>query len=84
MDPTVLDSFHSAFQPSFSEKAVEKVVGAQLKRALGTVDYLDPFQSGFRPGYLLRWYLCTTRWCNILALVYLSAVLNTINDGVLR
>lgn len=36
--------------PTFLEKVVQKMVGVQLMRTLEEVDYLNPFQSGFRPG----------------------------------
>lgn len=30
---------------------LEQVVTSQVQRVLEEADYLDPFQSGFRPGF---------------------------------
>ena len=35
----------------FLGKVLERMVVSQLQRFLDEVDYLDPFQSGFRPDY---------------------------------
>ncbi|KAF7246492.1 PDZ domain-containing RING finger protein 4, partial [Varanus komodoensis] len=35
----------------FLGKVLERVVAGQLQALLDETDYLDPFQSGFRPGY---------------------------------
>lgn len=35
----------------FLGKVVEKVIAQQLQSFLDEIDYLDPLQSGFRPGY---------------------------------
>lgn len=45
---TKLDSFCPISNLPFLEKLAEKMW--QLQRILDEVDYLDPFQLGFRPG----------------------------------
>lgn len=51
LDPSILDNFCLVFHLSFLGKMVEKVVALQLQRSLKEMDYLDTFQSGFRPGH---------------------------------
>lgn len=49
--PTSLASFCPVSNLPFLGTVVEKVVTWQLQWILDKVDYLDPFQSGFRPSY---------------------------------
>uniref|UniRef100_A0A8D2J284 Reverse transcriptase domain-containing protein n=1 Tax=Varanus komodoensis TaxID=61221 RepID=A0A8D2J284_VARKO len=76
----------------FLGKVLERVVAGQLQALLDETDYLDPFQSGFRPGYgtesaLVALYddLC---WedrgsASLLVLLDLSAAFDTIDHGIL-
>lgn len=51
LDLINLDSFHPISNFRFLRKVVAKVVTQQLQRTLDEVDYLESFQSGFRPEY---------------------------------
>lgn len=59
LDLTILDNFHPVSNLSFLEKIVEQVVMQQLQRVLDEANYLDLFQSGFRPGYGTKTALVT-------------------------
>ncbi|KAF7252571.1 RNA-directed DNA polymerase from mobile element jockey [Varanus komodoensis] len=77
----------------FLGKVLEQVVAGQLQALLDETDYLDPFQSSFRPGYgtesaLVALYddLCRERArgsASLLVLLDLSAAFNTIDHGIL-
>ncbi|KAF7250967.1 putative RNA-directed DNA polymerase from transposon BS [Varanus komodoensis] len=72
---------------------LERVVAGQLQALLDETDYLDPFQSGFRPGYstesaLVALYddLCREKdrgSTSLLVLLDLSAAFDTIDHGIL-
>lgn len=49
--PPVLDNFHPVSNLPFLRKIVEWVAGVQLQRPLDEANYLDPFQSGFKPQH---------------------------------
>lgn len=51
VDPTILDIFYLLSNLCFLGKVVEKVVAQKPQRNLDEVDFQDPFQSGFSPGY---------------------------------
>ena len=65
LDPSVLDNYWPVSHIPFLGNVLEFVVVSQLQGFLKEVDYLDPFQSGFRPGYgtdtalvaLVHWFL---------------------------
>ncbi|KAF7249443.1 hypothetical protein EYD10_05220 [Varanus komodoensis] len=75
----------------FLGKAFERVVAGQLQALLDETDYLDPFQSGFRPGYgtesaLVALYddLCREKdmgSASLLVLLDLSVAFDTIDHG---
>ncbi|KAF7240874.1 putative RNA-directed DNA polymerase from transposon BS [Varanus komodoensis] len=78
---------------SLKEAVLEWVVAGQLQALLDEIDYLDPFQSGFRPGYgtesaLVALYdgLCREKdrgSASLLVLLDLSAAFDTIDHGIL-
>ncbi|XP_070800657.1 uncharacterized protein, partial [Pituophis catenifer annectens] len=51
LDPAILNNFRPVSNLRFIAKVVESVVAHQLPLALDETLYLDPYQSGFRPGY---------------------------------
>ncbi|KAF7249253.1 putative RNA-directed DNA polymerase from transposon BS, partial [Varanus komodoensis] len=77
----------------FLGKVLERVVAGQLQALLDETDYLDPFQSSFRPGYgtesaLVALYndLCREKdrgSASLLILLDLSAAFDTIDHGIL-
>lgn len=56
LDPNCLDNFHLVCHLPFLGKMVEKVVAWQLQRILDEMDYLEPFQSGFRLFWGQKYY----------------------------
>ncbi|KAF7240862.1 Receptor-type tyrosine-protein phosphatase T [Varanus komodoensis] len=77
----------------FLGKVLERVVAGQLQALLDETDYLDPFQSGLRPGYgtesaLVALYddLCREKdrgSVSLLVLLDLLAAFDTIDHGIL-
>ncbi|KAF7248256.1 Transcription factor ETV6 [Varanus komodoensis] len=77
----------------FLGKVLERVVAGQLQARLDETDYLDPFQSSFRPRYgtesaLVALYddLCREKdsgSASLLVLLDLSAAFDTIDHGIL-
>ncbi|KAF7241901.1 putative RNA-directed DNA polymerase from transposon BS [Varanus komodoensis] len=77
----------------FLGKVLERVVAGQLQALLDETDYLDPFQSGFRPGYstesaLVALYddLCREKdrgSTSLLVLLDFSAAFDTIDHDIL-
>ncbi|KAF7238001.1 RNA-directed DNA polymerase from mobile element jockey, partial [Varanus komodoensis] len=75
----------------FLGKVLERVVAGQLQALLDETDYLDPFQSGFRPWYgtestLVALYddLCREKdrgSASLLVLLDLSVAFDTIDHG---
>ncbi|KAF7247735.1 hypothetical protein EYD10_06187 [Varanus komodoensis] len=92
LDPEMAANYRLVANIPFLGKVLERVVVGQLQALLDETD-LDPFQSGFRPGYgtesaLVALYddLCRERdrgSASLLVLLDLSAALNTINHGIL-
>ncbi|KAF7251687.1 putative RNA-directed DNA polymerase from transposon BS [Varanus komodoensis] len=94
--PELLDEFQ-LLRPDDVDKVLgqvlERVVVGQLQALLDKIDYLDPFQSGFRPGYgtesaLVALYndLCREKdkgSASLLVLLDLSAAFDTIDHGIL-
>ncbi|KAF7245591.1 Eukaryotic translation initiation factor 3 subunit M, partial [Varanus komodoensis] len=50
LDPDVAVNYRPVANILFLGKVLERVVAGQLQAFLDETDYLDPFQSGFRPG----------------------------------
>ncbi|KAF7251615.1 Ena/VASP-like protein [Varanus komodoensis] len=89
LDPEVAANYRPVANLLFLGKVLEWVVAGQLQALLDETDYLDPFQSGFRPGYgtesaLVALYddLCRERdrgSASLLVLLDLSAAFDTID-----
>ncbi|KAF7253346.1 hypothetical protein EYD10_01268 [Varanus komodoensis] len=94
LDPEVAANYRPVANIPFLGKVLERVVAGQLQAFLDETDYLDPFQSGFRPGYgaesaLVALYddLCRERdrgSASLLVLLDLSAAFHTIDHGILN
>lgn len=90
MDSTILDNFCPDSHFPYLGKVVEKVVALQMQRILDETDYLDPFQSSFRPGYGTEMALVTVLddFCQEQmgivhpSLLFLTAF-DTTNNGIL-
>ncbi|KAF7250622.1 hypothetical protein EYD10_03728 [Varanus komodoensis] len=92
LDPEMATNYRPVANIPFLGKVLERVVG-QLQALLDETDYLDPFQSGFRPGYgtesaLVALYddLCREKdrgSASLLVLLDLSAAFDTIDHGIL-
>ena len=51
LDLENLSNYRPVANVPFLGKVLEQVVAGQLQTLLDETDYLDPFQSGFRPGF---------------------------------
>ncbi|KAF7241261.1 Maternal embryonic leucine zipper kinase [Varanus komodoensis] len=51
LDPEMAANYRLVANIPFLGKVLERVVAGQLQALLDETDYLDPLQSGFRPGY---------------------------------
>ncbi|KAF7239822.1 Craniofacial development protein 2 [Varanus komodoensis] len=93
LDPGMAANYRPVANIPFLGKVLERVVAGQLQALLDETDYLDPFQSGFRPGYgtesaLVALYddLCREKdrgSASLLVLLDLSAAFDTIDHGIL-
>ncbi|KAF7246131.1 Transmembrane protein 68 [Varanus komodoensis] len=91
LDPEVATNYRPVANIPFLGKVLERVVAGQLQALLDETDYLDPFQSGFRPEYssesaLVALYddLCRERdrgSASLLVLLDLSAAFDTIDHA---
>ncbi|KAF7250584.1 CDC42 small effector protein 2-A [Varanus komodoensis] len=52
LDPEMAVHYRPVANILFFGKVLERVVAGQLQALLDETDYLDPFQSGFRPGLI--------------------------------
>ncbi|KAF7253994.1 RNA-directed DNA polymerase from mobile element jockey, partial [Varanus komodoensis] len=93
LDPETATNYRPVTNILFLGKVLERVVAGQLQALLDETDYLDPFQSGFRPGYstesaLVALYedLCREKdrgSASLLVLLDLSVAFDTIDHGIL-
>uniref|UniRef100_A0A8D2Q0S4 Reverse transcriptase domain-containing protein n=1 Tax=Varanus komodoensis TaxID=61221 RepID=A0A8D2Q0S4_VARKO len=93
LDPEMATNYRPVANIPFLGKVLERVVAGQLQALLDETDYLDPFQSSFRPGYgtesaLVSLYndLCREKdrgSASLLVLLDLSAAFDTIDHGIL-
>ncbi|KAF7251291.1 Dystrophin, partial [Varanus komodoensis] len=93
LDPEVATNYRPVANIPFLGKVLERVVAGQLQALLDETDYLDPFQSCFRPGYgtesaLVALYddLCKERdrgSASLLVLLDFSVAFDTIDHGIL-
>uniref|UniRef100_A0A8D2JHL2 Reverse transcriptase domain-containing protein n=1 Tax=Varanus komodoensis TaxID=61221 RepID=A0A8D2JHL2_VARKO len=93
LDPEMATNYKPVANILFLGKVLKQVVAGQLQALLDETDYLDPFQSGFRPGYstesaLVALYddLCREKdrgSASLLVLLDLSVAFNTIDHGIL-
>ncbi|KAF7243832.1 Dymeclin [Varanus komodoensis] len=93
LDPEVVANYRPVANIPFLGKVLERVVAGQLQALSDENDYLDPFQSSFRPGYgtesaLVTLYddLCRERdrgSASLLVLLHLSVAFDTIDHGIL-
>ncbi|KAF7246401.1 Matrix metalloproteinase-16 [Varanus komodoensis] len=93
LDSEMATNYRPVANIQFLGKVLERVVAGQLQALLDETDYLDPFQSGFRPGYstesaLVALYddLCREKdrgSASLLVLLDFSVAFDTINHGIL-
>ena len=93
MDPRLVVNYRPVANLPNLGKVLERVVARQLQALLDETDFLDPFQSGFRPGFgtetaLVALYddLCQERDRGSVTLLIpldLSVAFHTIAHGVL-
>ncbi|XP_058023847.1 uncharacterized protein LOC131190529, partial [Ahaetulla prasina] len=93
LDPAVLGNYRPVSNLRFTVKVVESAVARQLPQYLDETVYLDPFQSGFRPGYSMEtalvalvddlWRARDKGYFSALVLLDLSVAFDTIDHGIL-
>uniref|UniRef100_A0A803TVM8 Reverse transcriptase domain-containing protein n=1 Tax=Anolis carolinensis TaxID=28377 RepID=A0A803TVM8_ANOCA len=93
LDPTNGNNFRPVSNLPFLCKVVEHVVASQLQGFLVETDYLDPAQSGFRPGHGTETALVSlvddlcreldSGSVSLLVLLDLSEAFNTVDHGIL-
>ncbi|KAF7238180.1 Complement C1q-like protein 3 [Varanus komodoensis] len=91
LDPEMATNYRPVANIPFLGKVLERVVAGQLQALLNETDYLDPFQSSFRPRYgtesaLVALYndLCREKdrgSASLLVLLDLSVAFDTIDHG---
>ncbi|KAF7238951.1 TOX high mobility group box family member 2, partial [Varanus komodoensis] len=93
LDPEMAANYRPVANISFLGKVLERVVVGQLQALLDETGYLDPFQSGLRPGYgtesALVMMTCAERdrgrdreSASLLVLLDLSVTFDTIDHGI--
>ena len=93
LDPENLNNYRPVGNVPFLGKVLEKMIEGQLQMFLDEYNYLDPFQSGFRPDFgmetaLVALYddLCREKdreSVTLLIFLNLSAAFDTIDHGIL-
>ncbi|XP_053104853.1 leucine-rich repeat-containing protein 39 isoform X1 [Hemicordylus capensis] len=93
LDPSELSNYRPVSNPLCLGKVIERVVASQLQTVLEEMDYLDPFQTGFRVGYGVETALVSLmddlqlaidRGCvTLLVLLDLLAAFDTIDHSIL-
>ncbi|KAF7242518.1 LINE-1 retrotransposable element ORF2 protein [Varanus komodoensis] len=93
LDPEMATNYRPVANILFLGKVLERVVAGQLQALLDETNYLDPFQTGFRPGYgtesaLVALYddLCREKdrgSVSLLVLLDHSVAFDTIDHGIL-
>uniref|UniRef100_A0A803TYG3 Reverse transcriptase domain-containing protein n=1 Tax=Anolis carolinensis TaxID=28377 RepID=A0A803TYG3_ANOCA len=93
LDPTQLENFQPISNLPYLGKVLEHVVASELQGFLDDTDFLDPAESGFRPGHGTETTLVALvddlrreldrGSMSLLVLLDLSAAFDTVNHGIL-